>query len=129
MCIRDSLYTSLSRFSFLNLIPIAIILANIFSIEKKTKVDQIIVPTKEGPVKIAIAKVCAGLTIGLFTTLFQLLCIFAIAYFTLKPTGMHLPEYALGTGYSFNPSVVSGIYTNNAFIIVSQIPVSYTHLL
>ena len=117
----NPLYTSLSRFSFLNLIPIAIILANIFSIEKKTKVDQIIVPTREGPIKIAIAKVCAGLTIGLFTTLLQLFCIFAIAYLTLKPTGMHLPEYALGTGYSFNPSMISGIYTNNAFIIGSQI--------
>ena len=34
---------------------------------------------------------------------------------------MHLPEYALGTGYSFNPSMISGIYTNNAFIIGSQI--------
>lgn len=117
----NPLYTSLSRFNFLNLIPIAIILANIFSIEKKTKVDQIIVPTREGPVKIAIAKVCAGLTIGLFTTLLQLTCIFAIAYLTLKPTGMHLPEYALGTGYSFNPLMVSGIYTSNAFIIGSQI--------
>lgn len=117
----NPLYTSLSRFSFLNLIPIAIILANIFSIEKKTKVDQIIVPTREGSVKIAIAKVCSGLTIGLFTTLFQLFCIFAIAYLTLKPIGLHLPEYALGTGYSFNPSIVSGIYTNNAFIIGSQI--------
>lgn len=80
----------LTKFTFISLLLIAILLANSFSIESRTGVDQIILPTKTGMVKIAIAKMIAGLSIALFTILLQLVCILGISYLSIDMSGWSL---------------------------------------
>lgn len=65
--------------SFLTLIVIAILVANIFANEVRYKTDQIIVPTKVGNTRITIAKCICGLSIALGVIFAQWLIAFLVA--------------------------------------------------
>lgn len=80
----------LTKFTFFSLLLIAILLANSFSIESKTKTDQIITPTRIGLVKITLAKLFAGLSIAFSSFFIQLFCVMIISFLSLNMKGWSL---------------------------------------
>lgn len=81
---------SFTKFTFFSLLLIAILLSNSFAIENRTKVDQIITPTRIGYGKITVAKLIAGLGIAMLCFLLQFLCILIISYLSIDMSGLSL---------------------------------------
>lgn len=131
----NPLEASFSRFSFLSLLVIPIILANSFAIEKKSRIDQIIIPSREGYVNIAAAKIIAGSLLGVMTMVLQIICIFVIAYLVLKPEGWNLPMMNQVQGYGNLTGVNTSYMTYATYfigriqlLIISALAISFTTL-
>lgn len=80
---NNTLLNNMNLINFFTLLLIAMICANIFSLESHNKTDQILVPTKLGSVKLAIAKLVVGISISLGIVLLQLIVVYSLAFVLL----------------------------------------------
>lgn len=97
----QKLHQAFYGFSVLSLLLISIILANSFAIEKRTKMNQIIVPSPCGAAKICIAKLSAGLSIGVFSMALQILVIIIIGWILFPPSNWQLSVSRIGGALSY----------------------------
>lgn len=125
---NNLLINNMSLINFFTLLVIAMVCANIFSIEAQYKTNQILIPTKLGSMKLAIAKLITGISISFIVVFAQIVVIFALSYILLPVHQMDLFVYEqAGTyggflGYMYNEVVAGYLLTTiTASLVIGMI--------
>lgn len=86
----DRFIENLHIFTFFSLLFTAILLADSFSMEHISKIDQIIVPSRVGYIRITVAKIISGFLVSIFAFLLQFICVYIVGLCTLNLDGWNL---------------------------------------
>lgn len=98
---------ALGHIDYVTLLVLAMILANTFAMEVYYKTDQILIPSKTTMKRLTIAKICAGILLGILVLALEYGIVygFAMYFVPLRDLGMHTMNQAR-TNLSFDGSNV-----------------------
>lgn len=129
---NNLMFDSLENVLLLPLFLVVIILANVFGIERQTKMESILYPTKTTKQKLIIAKLITGIIAGLFIVFSQVILCIIVSYMlvpihTLDIVVLPMANTSIGeyVPYTYLTMLIQGLL----FIAISTLSISIITLL